>query len=125
MRRIVLGLSAGIALVLGMQLVVATPASAAIHEIVAAYCSGGGVGVIDENGFLEPAPLVNFGGGFPSSETAVARPVIATGAVNLTTFELTDHPANKFEEGSSAFALTGADADHPSAENCPGASSLP
>src|SRR5262245_28608650 len=32
----------------------ALPANAAIHEMVAAFCSGGGVGVIDTNGFLEP-----------------------------------------------------------------------
>jgi|GEM_PF-5683482 len=125
MRRILLGLSAGIALVLGMQLVVATPANAAIHEIVAAYCSGGDVGVIDENGFLEPAPIEDFAGTTPSAGRAAARPVIATGAVDLGTFLLTDHPANKFEEGTHVFALSGSNADHPSAEHCPGAASLP
>lgn len=125
MRRVVLGLSTGIAVVLGVQLLVATPANAAIHEIVSAYCSGGDVGVIDENGFLEPAPIEDFGGTTPSAGRAAARPVIATGAVELNTFEVTGHPANKFEEGTSAFALSSSSVDHPSAEHCPGASSLP
>lgn len=32
----------------------ALPANAAIHELVAAFCSGGDVGVINAAGFLEP-----------------------------------------------------------------------
>jgi len=52
----------GFALLAGTVLLLlaalASPARAAIHEQVAAYCSGGGVGVISDDGFLEP-PGIN------------------------------------------------------------------
>jgi hypothetical protein len=89
-------------------------ADAAIHEIVAAYCSGGEVGVIDENGFLEPAPLEAFG------TNTFAKPVIASGAVDLDTLTVTDKPNVKFEDGTSVQGgLNSATADHPSAAHCP------
>lgn len=86
---------------------------AAIHEIVAAYCSGGGVGVIDQDGFLEPPPIVDFG-----SQT-FAKPVIASGAVDVGTLTITSKPNAKFAEGTSVFALSSANATHPSADHCP------
>jgi hypothetical protein len=95
-------------------------ADPAIHEIVAAYCSGGGHGVITEDGFLEPPPISSD----PTAHT-FARPVIASGSVDVNTFTITDKPNNKFEEGTSVFALSSDNVDHPSAEHCPGAASLP
>jgi hypothetical protein len=94
-------------------------ANATIHEIVAAYCSGGGVGVISTSGFLRPPGI--------SDPTAgnFAQPVIASGAVNLTTLTVTDKPNVKWEQGTSVFALSAASATSPSAEHCPGAAALP
>lgn len=86
----------------------ASPASAVIHEQVAAYCSGGGHGAIDENGFLEPPGISDF------SRKNFARPVLANGVVDITSTGpvVTDHPASKFPAGSSPFALPAP--DHPS-----------
>lgn len=95
------------------------PAEAVIHEIVAAYCSGGGVGTISEDGGLEPPGLSD------PSKSSFARPVIANGSVDPGTFTITDHPSAKFTEGSNVFALDSSNVDHASAEHCPGASSLP
>lgn len=91
----------------------ALPAQAVIHEIVAAYCSGGDVGVIDEAGELLPPPLTEFG------THTFARPVIATGAVEEGPEGpvVADHPAAKFPAGTSVFDATHDNADHPST-NC-------
>jgi hypothetical protein len=88
------------------------PAHAVIHEIVAAYCSGGGHGVITESGELEPPSLSD-----PSRKN-FARPVIASGAVDLNTLTVTDKPNAKFPAGTSVFAAVVANADHPSAQHC-------
>jgi hypothetical protein len=93
-------------------------ADPAIHEIVAAYCSGGDVGVIDSDGFLEPPPISTFG------SPTFARPVIASGAVDAGTLTVTGKPNARFAEGTSVFALSAATLDHPSAA-CPGSSVLP
>jgi hypothetical protein len=85
---------------------------AAIHEIVAAYCSGGGVGVIGEDGHLRPPPITTFG------HPAFAKPVIASGAVDPGTFTVTDKPNTKYKEGSDIFALDSTNVDHASAERC-------
>jgi hypothetical protein len=53
-------------------LVTPMSANATIHEIVAAFCSGGGVGVISADGHLE-APGVS-----DPTRSNFARPVIAT-----------------------------------------------
>jgi hypothetical protein len=93
-------------------------ASAAIHEIVAAYCSGGGVGTIDDSGFLEPPGVTDL------TRSNFAKPVIATGALDFPF--VTDKPNGKYEEGTNAITGLGADTvDHPSAEHCPGAEALP
>jgi hypothetical protein len=91
--------------------VLASPARAAIHEQVAAYCSGGGHGSIDENGFLEPPGITD------PTEKNFAQPVLSNGVVVITATGpvVTDAPAAKFPEGSSSFALPAP--DHPSA-NC-------
>lgn len=90
-------------------LALAAPASAVIHEMVAAYCSGGGHGAIDVDGFLEPPGLLD-GKNF-------AQPVMANGVVaevgGLPIVQ--DHPAAKYPAGSIAFALP--DPVHPST-NC-------
>jgi len=82
-------------------LMLASPASAAIHEQVAAYCSGGGHGAIDEAGFLEPPGITDF------SKKNFAQPVLSNGVVAITEQGpvVTDHPASKFPAGSSPFAL--------------------
>lgn len=86
-------------------------ANATIHEIVAAYCSGGGVGVISDGGLLAPPGISEFG------TKNFAKPVIASGAVNLGTLTVTDKPNVKYDAGSSVFALSAANRDHPS-EHC-------
>jgi hypothetical protein len=86
----------------------ASPAWAAIHEQVAAYCSGGGVGAIGEAGFLEPPGITD-----PAKKN-FAQPVLSNGVVVIgeTGPVVTDDPAAKFPEGSSPFALPAP--DHPS-----------
>jgi hypothetical protein len=88
--------------------VLASPARAAIHEQVAAYCSGGGHGSIDEDGFLEPPGITD------PTEKNFAQPVLSNGVVVITATGpvVTDDPAAKFPEGSSPFALPAP--DHPS-----------
>jgi hypothetical protein len=91
-------------------------AQAVVHEIVAAYCSGGGHGAIDENGFLEPPGISDM------AKKNFAQPVLANGAVEGAppNVLITDKPAAKFEEGTNALTgLSAATADHPSADNCP------
>jgi hypothetical protein len=103
MRRI-LAVVGTVVLVLGL----ASPAWAAIHEQVAAYCSGGGVGVIDDDGFLEPPGITD-----PAKKN-FAQPVLSNGVVEIGASGpvVTDHPAAKYPEGSSALALP--NPDHPS-----------
>ena len=95
------------ALVLGL-LAVAAPAQAVIHEMVAAYCSGGDHGVINADGFLEPPGISQFG------SKNFAQPVLSNGVVVIGPAGpvVTDDPAAKFPEGSSPFALPAP--DHPS-----------
>ena len=89
----------------------ASPAWAAIHEQVAAYCSGGGVGAINDDGFLEPPGITD-----PTKKN-FAQPVLSNGVVVITESGpvVTDHPAAKYPAGSSPFALPAP--DHPSS-NC-------
>lgn len=86
----------------------ASPAWAAIHEQVAAYCSGGGHGVISNDGFLEPPGITD------PTEKNFAQPVLSNGVVEITGTGpvVTDHPAAKYPAGSSPFALP--EPDHPS-----------
>ena len=86
----------------------ASPASAAIHEQVAAYCSGGGHGAISTDGFLEPPGISDF------TKKNFAQPVLSNGVVVITETGpvVSDHPASKFPAGSSPFALPAP--DHPS-----------
>ena len=88
------------------------PAGAVIHEQVAAYCSGGGHGAINDDGFLEP-PGITSGDNF-------AQPVLSNGVVAIgpTGPVITDAKPAKFPAGSSPITITVADADHPSAEHC-------
>jgi len=95
-------------------------ADPAIHEIVAAYCSGGSVGVINSSGFLEPPGIT---GG--SNADNFAMPVIASGAVDPFPF-ISSQPNAKWPQGTFIFGgLTEAANNHPSAQHCPGASVLP
>lgn len=79
----------------------AAPAQAAIHEQVAAYCSGGGHGAIDDAGFLEPPGITD------PTERNFAQPVLSNGVVVIgsTGPVVTDHPAAKYPAGSSPLAL--------------------
>jgi hypothetical protein len=88
-------------------------ASGAIHEQVAAYCSGGGHGAVAENGALEPPGITDF------SKPNFAAPVAHNGVVDLNTLTITDHPAAKFPQGTSVFAadVGTTSPDHASA-NC-------
>ncbi len=87
------------------------PANAAVHEIVAAYCSGGDVGVIDGDGFLR-APGVNMGA---PGDPNFAAPVLHSGVVDFPL--IGDSPAAKYPVGASVTPLT-AFPDHPSAVHC-------
>jgi hypothetical protein len=95
--------------ILGLFVMLAMPARAAIHEQVAAYCSGGGHGAINDSGFLEPPGITD------PTEKNFAQPVLSNGVVEITATGpvVTDAPAAKFPAGSSPFALPAP--DHPSA----------
>jgi hypothetical protein len=95
----------------------ALPADAAIHELVAAFCSGGDVGVINAAGFLEPPGVTT-----PGKES-FRKPASATGVVvsSPTGPVIGDSPAAKFPAGTSVPTLTVSESQHPSAENCPNA----
>lgn len=101
-----------IAVLAGMVLLLlaalASPAQAVIHEQVAAYCSGGGHGAINEGGFLVPPGISD------PTEKNFAQPVLSNGVVEITATGpvVTDAPAAKYPEGSSPFALPAP--DHPS-----------
>jgi hypothetical protein len=101
------GIAVGPALVTGTG-----TAEATIHEITAAYCSGGGVGVIEESGELE-APGVDS----PESP-AFARPVIASGAIDPETLTVTDKPNAKFAAGTTLEEWGAGSVTRPSAEHC-------
>jgi hypothetical protein len=77
------------------------PAHAAIHEQVAAYCSGGGHGAIDDAGFLEPPGITD------PTQGNFAQPVLSNGVVEIgpTGPVVTDHPAAKYPARSSPLAL--------------------
>src|SRR5262245_5380815 len=70
----------------------ALPANAAIHELVSAFCSGGGVGVIGTDGFLEP-PGVDTPG-----KPSFRQPAQSTGVV--VGGRIADIPAAKYPAGT-------------------------
>lgn len=113
-----------IALLAGMLpllMIASLPANAAVHEIVAAYCSGGGHGAIDEAGFLQAPGVQN---GF-SKGKSFAAPVLNSGVVVVNGgVNVADHPAAKFEPGN-AFEINVSESLHPSAQNCPNVDGLP
>jgi len=127
---VLLTLAAIVSVTLGLLTV--SPTHAAIHEIVAAYCSGGDVGVIGDDGFLEPPGITD-----PTAGN-FAQPVLASGATTAPdaggVIHISDKPNAKYPEGTEVVDLTPppptsllnvSESDHPSAEHCPGASDLP
>jgi hypothetical protein len=68
---------------------------------VAAYCSGGGVGAINDAGFLEPPGMTD------PTKQYFAQPVFSNGVVEMTASGpvVTDAPPSKYSAGSSPFAL--------------------
>jgi hypothetical protein len=106
----ILGRLALLALLAAGALAGTAPANGAIHEMVAAYCSGGGHGAIDAAGFLEPPGITDM------SKHNFAQPVESNGVVEFPL--VTDAPAAKFPEGTHVFTLDVSLADHPSAEHC-------
>jgi hypothetical protein len=95
----------------GSLLLAAAPsASPAIHEMVAAYCSGGGHGAIGSDGFLEPPGITDM------SKRNFAQPVTSNGVVAFPL--ITNRPPAKFPAGTNVLTLNLAQADHPSAEHC-------
>jgi hypothetical protein len=98
------------------------PANAAIHEMVAAYCSGGGVGAIDASGFLEPPGVTGEGGA--GSAASLRRPPTASGVVVGSPPVIGSSPAAKYPAGTPILGPTGLNAtgpslsNHPSAEHC-------
>ena len=128
----ILWLSAALVIVGVLGTVTAGASHAAIHEIVAAYCSGGDVGVIDEAGFLEPPGISD------PAEGNFAQPVRASGATTGPDADgivfISDKPNTKFPEGTEVVdvspppptsLLSVSASDHPSAQHCPRASDLP
>ncbi len=102
-----LGLAAAAAV-----LVISTSANSTVHEIAAVACSG----EIDRH-----PPGLDFG------SPAFARPVIATGAVEIgpTGPVIADHPAAKYPAGTSIFALDPSLSTHPAFAHCKGVQDLP
>ena len=98
--------------------------NATIHEIVAAYCSGGGVGAIADDGFLEPKGVST-----PGTRN-FAQPVISNGAAVIVSpppnlrAVIGDSPAAKFPVGTVIVDTTTLEflavsqSNHPSAEHC-------
>ena len=91
-------------------------AGAVIHEQVAAYCSGGGHGAINDLGELEPPGISDM------TKKNFASPVLHNGVVVFDAVTglpvVSDRQPAKFPAGTSA--ITGAnvettDPDHPSA----------
>jgi hypothetical protein len=99
-----------LALLIVGALAATTPANGAIHEMVAAYCSGGDHGAIDAAGFLEPPGITDM------SKQNFAQPVESNGVVEFPL--VTDAPAAKYPEGTNVLTLDVSQADHPSAEHC-------
>jgi hypothetical protein len=102
--------AAGIAALVTGLFVMAAPSQGAIHEMVAAYCSGGGHGAIDAEGFLEPPGITD-----PSKQN-FAQPVTSNGVVEFPF--ITDRPAAKYPAGTNVLTLDVSQADHPSAAHC-------
>ena len=99
-----LGRAAVFACLTGAGLFPAT-ASASIHELVAAFCSGGDKGVIGANGHLE-APGVSGG----SNADNFARPANASGAAVVVReaplrVEIGDGQSAKYPEGTTVVDL--------------------
>ena len=92
-----------------LVLLAVAPAGAVVHEQVGAFCSGGGVGVIGADGFLEPPGISD------QSKGNFAQPVLSNGAVVITGSGpvIGNSPAAKFEPGTSVFALNPADSTSP------------
>lgn len=111
-------------------LAVPATASATIHEIVAAFCNGGGVGVTSPDGHLA-APGVS-----DPTKSNFAQPVSSNGAtviVNpppLIRVEIAGSPSAKYPEGTvvvdaaTMTFLQVSQSDHP-ATHCKNFSSLP
>ena len=91
-------------------------AEAVIHEIVAAYCSGGGHGAITADGFLEPPGLTD--PAKPSFAAPVRKKTVDNGFPDIT---IGTSPSFKFDEGANVFELNTGTASHPSFEHCPNA----
>lgn len=107
--------------ILPLLMTASLPANAAVHEIVAAYCSGGDVGAIDGGGFLQAPGVQN---GF-SKGKSFAAPVLNSGVVVVNGAPtVTDHPAAKFKPGAAS-QIKVSESLHPSAQNCPNVDGLP
>src|SRR3954454_22425718 len=99
----------------GMSLAVALPASATIHEQVAAYCSGGGHGAIGVDSFLEPPGISDF------TKKNAAQPVVSNGVVVFGPTGapvITNRPPAKFPAVPDPATLDPSQSDHPSAQHC-------
>jgi len=97
MRRMLTFTFGGACTVAVLVTLTATPSGAVIHEQVAAYCSGGGHGVITATAELEPPGIAD-----PTKQN-FARPVVANGVVDPATLTITDRPPAKFPAGTSVF----------------------
>jgi hypothetical protein len=106
---------------LPLLMATALPANAAIHEMVSAFCSGGGVGTIEASGHLEPPGVTN------PALNSFRQPAEATGVVvgSPTGPVIGSSPAAKYPAGTSVPTLAVSSSNHPSAEHCPNAQGLP
>jgi hypothetical protein len=99
----------------------ALPANAAIHEMVAAFCSGGDVGVIEASGHLEPPGVTN-----PALES-FRKPATASGVVDTSGGApvIGTSPAAKYPAGTPVPGLNVSSSNHPSAQHCANVQTAP
>jgi hypothetical protein len=103
--------------ILPLLMATTLPAKAAIHEMVSAFCSGGGVGAIAGSGFLDPPGVTN------PALNSFQQPSVSSGVVVGPV--IGSSPAAKYPAGTPVAGLVVSDSNHPSAQHCPGAQGLP
>lgn len=104
---------------LSLLMATALPAKAAIHEMVSAFCSGGGVGAIEASGFLSPPGVTN------PDLNSFRKPAGASGVVVGSPPVIGSSPAAKFPAGTAVGTLTVSASNSPSFQHCPNAQGLP
>ena len=105
--------------ILPLLMATALPAKAAIHEMVSAFCSGGGVGAIAASGFLFPPGVTN------PALNSFQRPSVSSGVVVGSPPVIGSSPAAKYPAGTAVAGLAVSASNSPSLQHCPNAQGLP